>query len=164
MSSVPKDKALVVAVHHPHRQQNRLHGGSAVIEESLEGAFKESGRLADLVLTGHVHNYQRFTRQFEGWDIPYIVAGSGWYHNLHRLNPFYGENVVVPYKMPNVDNLTLESYLCGPFGFTSINVTEYTITGQYNIVPNSKDMWSDTYRVADKFQMDLETHKVSQIC
>ena len=163
MSSAPKNRALVVAVHHPAYSADDEHGGSATIEQTLDNAFKKSGRVADLVLTGHVHNYQRFTRQFNGQQVPYIVAGSGGYHNLHKLNPYYGKNVVVPYKMPNVDNLTLESYCVDHYGFMNIQVTEKSIIGQYNIVPNQKDNWNGTYKTIDKFQINLENHTVSQI-
>ncbi len=163
ISSAPKDKALVIAVHHPAYSADDEHGGSAVIEQALDDGFKKSGRVADLVLTGHVHNYQRFTRQFDGSEIPYIVAGSGGYHNLHRLNPYYGKNITVPYKMPNVDNLTLENYCVDNYGFMSIQITKSSIVGQYNIVPNPKDTWSGTYKRIDRFQIDLESHKVSSI-
>jgi phosphoribosylcarboxyaminoimidazole (NCAIR) mutase len=36
-------------------------------------------------MTGHVHNYQRFTRPLNGRDVPYIVAGAGGYWHLHTM-------------------------------------------------------------------------------
>ena len=42
------------------------HGGSAAMGQLLDGAFAASGSVADMVLTGHVHDYQRFTRTLDG--------------------------------------------------------------------------------------------------
>jgi hypothetical protein len=54
----------------------------------LDTAFQGSGREPDLVLCGHVHDYQRFTRTMpSGKQVPYIVIGNGGYHNLHKLAP-----------------------------------------------------------------------------
>ena len=36
------------------------------------------------VLSGHVHNYQRFTRRLGGRQIPYVVEGRGGYANSLR--------------------------------------------------------------------------------
>ena len=36
-----------------------------------------------MVLSGHAHLYQRYTRTVEGAEIPYIVSGSGG-HNVTR--------------------------------------------------------------------------------
>ncbi len=155
LASAPKDKALIVSVHHPAYSADNEHGGSATIEQVLDDAFKKGGRAADLVLTGHVHNYQRFTRQFAGSDLTYIVAGSGGYHNLHKLNPYYGKNVALPFRMPNVNGLTLENYCVDHYGFMSIQVTSDKITGAYNAVPNPQDVWNEEYRSVDKFQIDL---------
>lgn len=155
VASAPKDKALIVSVHHPAYSADDEHGGSATIEQVLDGAFKSGGRAADLVLTGHVHNYQRFTRQFEGLDLTYIVAGSGGYHNLHKLNPYYGRDVQVPYKMPNVDNLTLERYCVDHYGFMGLQVTRDTIIGRYSVVPNASDSWGEKYKTVDEFQIKL---------
>jgi hypothetical protein len=53
--------------------------------EILDKAFEDAARTPDLILSGHVHDYQRFTHTIKGKPVPYIVAGNGGYHNLHRL-------------------------------------------------------------------------------
>jgi hypothetical protein len=57
--------------------------------EVLDAAFQASGRTPDLVLSGHVHDYQRFTRTMPDGttELPYVVIGNGGYHNLHKLAP-----------------------------------------------------------------------------
>ena len=55
------------------------------IGDLLDAAFTASARTPDLVLNGHVHNYQRFTRTLTGTTLAYIVIGNGGYRNLHHL-------------------------------------------------------------------------------
>ncbi|MDE1863472.1 MAG: metallophosphoesterase [Thaumarchaeota archaeon] len=161
LSSAPAGKAVIVSVHHPAYSADNEHGGSAVIEKSLDGAFERSGRIADLVLTGHVHNYQRFTRGFMGRQAAYIVAGSGGYHNLHALNQYYGNHVRVPYVMPNASGLTLENYCVDHYGFMRIDVSQGEILGRYFVVANPGDGWGERYRQQDSFAVDLTAHEVS---
>ena len=53
---------------------------------ALDAAFQSSERTPDLVLSGHVHDYQRFTRTMaDGRKVPYVVIGNGGYDNLHKL-------------------------------------------------------------------------------
>lgn len=159
IAAAPADKALIVSVHHPAYSADDEHGGSATIEQVLDQAFSGAGRSADLVLTGHVHNYQRFTRQFNSRNITYIVAGSGGYHNLHKLNPYYGSDPTLPFKMPNVDCLTLDNYCVDHFGFMGMQVTQDAIFGKYYAVPNATDGWTEQYKTVDTFQIDLPARK-----
>ena len=45
----------------------------------------------DMVVTGHVHNYQRFTRTVHGdeggdeKEVPYVVAGAGGFWHLQAM-------------------------------------------------------------------------------
>ena len=50
----------------------------------MDRAFKTANRTADLVLSGHVHNYQRFMRKVGRKLVPYIVAGAGGYADSER--------------------------------------------------------------------------------
>jgi hypothetical protein len=70
------DRAVIVACHHPAASVGE-HPGSEGLAKDLDSAFKESGLLPDAVLSGHAHLYQRFTRQVEGREVPYVVAGAG---------------------------------------------------------------------------------------
>jgi hypothetical protein len=44
-----------------------------------------------MVLSGHVHNYQRIEQTIGGHAIPFIVAGHGGYHNLHTITAKTGD-------------------------------------------------------------------------
>ena len=43
----------------------------------LQDACDFSGRVPQLVLAGHVHNYQRFTTTINGKNCAFVVAGMG---------------------------------------------------------------------------------------
>lgn len=87
LASAPTGLPLIVVLHHPPYSADRSHGGSARMGQVLDTAFHTSGRIPDMVLSGHVHNYQRFTRTMPGASVrlPYVVIGNGGYHNLHKL-------------------------------------------------------------------------------
>ena len=84
-------KKLIVAVHHPPYSLDSVHGGMPDILNAIDQAVEASGRVPDAVLSGHVHNYQRFSRVVGAKTIPYVVAGAGGYANdvgsLHKLQP-----------------------------------------------------------------------------
>ncbi|HET6990473.1 MAG TPA: metallophosphoesterase, partial [Bacteroidia bacterium] len=82
-----KDKAIIVALHHPPYSIDSLHGESGAMQAFLEKAFAETGVYPDLILSGHVHNYQRFTKKYQnGRQLPFIVAGAGGYWHLHNVD------------------------------------------------------------------------------
>lgn len=86
LKAAPAGTALVVALHHPPYSCDAHHGGSATMGKLLDTAFTSAGRWPHLVLSGHVHNYQRLTRTLhEGHTCTYVVAGAGGYHNLHSM-------------------------------------------------------------------------------
>lgn len=95
LAAAPVDKFIIVAVHHPPFSADTSHGPGKRIDRDLDKAFREAGVLPHMVLAGHVHNYQRFSRnQSLGSgqpvrEIPYIVAGAGGYagfDDLHQVN------------------------------------------------------------------------------
>jgi len=89
LAAAPTGVPLIVTLHHPPYSADAFHGGSAKMGEVLDTAFQGSGRTPDLVLSGHVHDYQRFTRTMPGSSttVPYVVIGNSGYHNLHKLAP-----------------------------------------------------------------------------
>jgi acid phosphatase type 7 len=82
-----------VAVHHPIYSAYGPHPGSQHLEGVLDQACAASGRVPDLVLTSHVHNYQRFAAPLGGrQSVPFIVAGGGGYNKrLHVLSRVFHE-------------------------------------------------------------------------
>src|SRR5262249_44803734 len=91
-STAPKDKSLIVALHHPVYSFDKFHSGSARMADVLQNAINDTRRIPNLVLTGHVHNYQRIEKTVaDGASLlPFLVAGHGGYHNMHKLNADVG--------------------------------------------------------------------------
>lgn len=73
-------KALILAMHHPPFS-NGGHGPSTQMLADMDDACTKSGIMPDAVLSGHAHNYQRYTRYLtfnnKNLQIPFLVAGTG---------------------------------------------------------------------------------------
>jgi calcineurin-like phosphoesterase family protein len=78
-------KALVFAMHHPP-YSNGGHGDSPDMLRELDTACTGAGIQPDALLSGHAHNYQRYTRYIGTREIPFIVAGCGG-HDLAHVDP-----------------------------------------------------------------------------
>jgi hypothetical protein len=86
-AEAPADKALVVALHHPVYSFDDHHSGSSRMADAIQHAINDTRRVPNLVLTGHVHDYQRIEKTIHGrTPTPFIVVGGGGYHNLHHFN------------------------------------------------------------------------------
>jgi hypothetical protein len=127
------DLPLIVAVHHPPFSGDAEHSGSSVADKTLNAAFEATGRYPHVILSGHVHNYQRFTLATEDKEIPYIVAGAGGYTNLGKVHKINGKYPGVPLELS--DGLTLEQYDQDDFGFLRLEIDAATIVGSYFSAP-----------------------------
>jgi hypothetical protein len=119
---------LIVTLHHPPYSVDAFHGGSAPMGGALDTAFGAAGRTPELVLSGHVHDYQRYSRTLDGRAVTYLVSGNGGYHNLHSFaaGTAAGEQVA-----PGV---TLEFGDDQNWGFVELTAGGGTITGSYTSV------------------------------
>ncbi|MGA2014967.1 MAG: metallophosphoesterase [Solirubrobacteraceae bacterium] len=129
LSAAPSGVPLIVALHHPPYSADAFHGGSAQMGEVLDTAFETSSRTPDLVISGHVHDYQRFTRTMSnGSTVPYIVIGNSGYHNLHKLAPgaVAGEQLA--------DGVVFEAGDDSNWGFLTMTSDAKTITATYTRV------------------------------
>jgi Calcineurin-like phosphoesterase len=85
-AAAPEDKALILALHHPVYSFDDHHSGSPAMADAVQHAINDSRRVPNMVLTAHVHNYQRIERQIAGRKpTPFIVAGAGGYFHLHGM-------------------------------------------------------------------------------
>ncbi len=128
------DRPLIVSLHHPPYSVDQFHGGSASMGTALDGCFAAAGRFPDLVLSGHVHDYQRFTRTLaNGQPLTYVVIGNGGYHNLHRLanDATTGEHVT--------DDVVFEFGDSTHWGFLELTITMDTISAAYTATTKTGD-------------------------
>ncbi len=133
VAAAATDKALIVAAHHPVYSADAFHGSSPNIGKVLDDAFKAAGRAADLVLNGHVHNYQRFTRKHMGTSITYVVAGNGGYYNLHHMGLVNGQPPPPNWHDPEL-GVTLSAYNQTDYGFLTLTVSKTEIEGNVTAV------------------------------
>jgi hypothetical protein len=128
-------KALLVAVHHPPFSGGGGHAGSTQMLKDLDAAFRAAGVAADAILSGHAHNYQRFTRvvSFGGktMHVPYVVAGNGG-HNITPLKTGFDRKPIrTPLKgTPDASGATdhsLRQYFNG-FGHLVVTATKRVLT------------------------------------
>ncbi|HUL51367.1 MAG TPA: hypothetical protein VLU94_02155, partial [Candidatus Nitrosotalea sp.] len=138
----------------------------------IDGAVG-NGRHPDLVLAGHVHNYQRFTRTLSnGWEVPYIVAGGGGYYDLYPVGEYkFGQKTPTPVKAPlhrtNPDR-TLAHFVDNYFGYLRITVTPSEIRGVFQPCLSGKGITKypmngptlSTATPVGPFVVDLKKHKV----
>ncbi len=90
--TAPKDRALILALHHPIYSFDVYHSGSSKMADILENAIRDTGRVPNLVLSGHVHDYQRIEQKIApDGPTPFIVCGHGGYHNLHAIHSSPGD-------------------------------------------------------------------------
>lgn len=113
-------KALIVAVHHPPFSGGG-HSPSKDMLADIDDSCKTAGIMPDAVLSGHSHNYQRFTRYYPfggvNMQIPYYVVGCSG-HGVQSVGHADGSMV---------DDHTFDSSLEG-YGYLTVTVDKDTIT------------------------------------
>lgn len=153
-------KALIVALHHPPYSMDTHHGASAAMQKALDTAFTAANVYPDIVFTGHIHNYQRFTRNVLKKQIPYIVAGSGGYWFLHNINT--RKNIIkTPVASPFKD-VIFEKFCEDRHGFLriSIDMNVRKLKGEFFTVPRQQESWKAAPALFDSFTLDLAKSKV----
>jgi len=148
------DKALIVCVHHAPYSADTNHGSSPEMIAFLDSAFAEVGVIPDIVFSGHVHNYQRFTRHYaNGLVLPYIVAGAGGYDVLHSLATDDDPGFFTSSALS--ENVHLEKYCDSRHGFLKLTIekinTGLVLTGEYFSIPheigsNQEATSADTFK------------------
>lgn len=135
VTNAPTDKWLAVAVHHPPYSLDSAHGGTLDILTAIDRATVAANRAPDIVFSGHVHNYQRFSRKVGKRDIPYVVAGAGGYANdarsMHRLQK---GAMPLPFQTTHPD-VKLMNFNQQEPGFLRVTVTPNAIDVEYFLVP-----------------------------
>jgi hypothetical protein len=137
MSGADPKKKLIVTVHHPVYSLDSVHGGTPDILAAIDRGIQASGRMPDAVLSGHVHNYQRFTRTLNGKTIPYVVAGAGGYANdsrsMHKI-----QAPLVTAKLPyqtTLPDVAFEKFEENEPGFLRITASASELLFEYFRVP-----------------------------
>jgi hypothetical protein len=128
--------ALLIADHHPPYTVSR-HGWSVKLLAQIDSICEKTGVWPHAFLSGHAHNYQRFTRTrgADGTQIPYVVCGNGG-HGLAKLTR-HGETAlrvpqVIQKAGKSTDEVVLENYDDVNFGYLRIIVNEAQLRIEYH--------------------------------
>lgn len=153
---------VFLALHHPIYSADEFHSGSTRMKELIENAIEQSGRHPEMILSGHVHDYQRLTKQqTDGTQVPYLVAGNGGYHNLHSIMKVDGEKMIAPVVFDDKENdpVTPERYCDDHWGFVRLEVTDQLVTGRFYQVPRPREPFSKGNQLLDYFEFDWKQRK-----
>jgi len=135
LQSAPTDKKLIVTVHHPCYSLDSAHGGSPDILAAIDQSISEANRAPDAIISGHVHNYQRFSRDVGGRAVPYIVAGAGGYADTPRLmHKIQKIDTGRPFQTTHPDVTLVNDNEQDP-GYLQVTVTDTAMTLEYFVVP-----------------------------
>ena len=162
LKAAEANKALIVTVHHPPFSGDTQHSGSTAVYQVLSASFQAVKRYPNLILSGHVHNYQRFTQIVAGPNgqiqLPYVVAGAGGYTNLGTLHTINGAPPPSPLQLGS--GLTLEKYDQTNFGFLRLEISKTQIAGTYLSAPYVAG-GTPAATVIDSFTINLTKNTVT---
>jgi hypothetical protein len=148
-ATAPKNKSLILCLHHPIYSFDDHHSGSPAMADVVQHAINDSRRMPNIVLTGHVHDYQRIERAvIEGVSSPFIVAGNGGYYHLHSFHRGVENGTV--------DDSNGAKLVFGDehmHGYLTLSVDKDNISGTYTAI----DKAGAVHRDADSFEYPAKT-------
>ena len=155
--SLRPDKAIIVCIHHAPYSADINHGSSLYMIDFLEQAFAETGVRPDIVFSGHVHNYQRFKKEYpDGKPVMFVVAGAGGYDELHAVAQPGDERFTS--GNDRFDHVILENYCDDRHGFLKIRVSKdqngVSLHGEYYTMQTKIELYDSTV-LSDQFSMKI---------
>ncbi len=139
--------AILIAVHHPpyvaltqvagdnNPSVAGQHGGSPEMLKDIDAVCAATGVWPHAVLSGHAHNYQRFTRTQDGRQTPFIVAGNGG-HAIARLTKKGMPALRTPANQDELSNgtdqIVFENYDDQDFGYMRLVVNQQQLRIEYH--------------------------------
>jgi hypothetical protein len=163
-------QALVIAVHHPPFTGSSQHMPSAAMLKAMDTCCTQAGVWPDMVLSGHAHLYERYTRimKSDGRQIPYVVAGNGGYYDLSGLKKNKQGQKPVAGQQKESDGagntITLDSYSDNQFGFLRITFNASSIAVEsiaVNTAARTDTTVPPTTSSIDSFTLNLVNHTVA---
>jgi len=121
-------RAVIIAVHHPALSVDAKTGGTTGLMQDIDSCCKAAGLWPDAILSGHAHLYQRFTREVNGRQTPYVVSGSGGF----TATP---PQLAVPQAPYTIGDHTLEIDPIVQFGYLTITTDAKTLTMTFKTAP-----------------------------
>lgn len=166
LQNIKKEKytgAVILAVHHPpfcyapppnSPGAAGNHTSSLQMLGEIDSVCKEEGVYPHAFLSGHAHNYQRYTRSItfngQSYDVPFVVCGDGG-HNVNALSqssagkpsvePQFGVDVTYLDKSGSIasNSLSLKKYADSntSYGYLRITVTPQSLAIGFHLAGSS---------------------------
>jgi hypothetical protein len=150
--------ALLIAHHHPAYTAGSKHGWSPEIVSQIDEICNQTDVWPHAVLSGHAHNYQRFTRLHGQTQIPYLICGNSG-HAVSKLTRKGSSPLRTPQPLKvtgHADKVTLENYDDQDFGYLRVIVTATQLRIEYHPASDGTEA-----KTPDDFvTVDLATHKL----
>lgn len=166
--------AILLAMHHPPftyratAETGEIHQSSLAMLSEIDKICCKVGVYPHAILSGHAHNYQRFSRSFHfaesDIEVPFIVTGSGGHHVNPLTRAGYkadlGFDVDVSYLDPadalGKTKLVLKHYNDRDYTYlrcsadtVSLRIASYVAAGRNAVLGRF-----------DKVTVDLKTHRI----
>jgi hypothetical protein len=143
-----KGGATIVVTHHPPFSGGTAHGGSPKMLADIDAACTKAGYWPHAHLSGHAHNYQRFTRTVNKFDIPYVVCGNGGHSPLSSIKG-------TPRTPVNVNaGLIFENYDATDYGYLRVVVNDTQLRIEFHDAQPGQVFKSPS----DAVTVDLASH------
>jgi len=148
-----------------------VHRGSPKMLRQIDTICNKVGVYPHAFLSGHAHNYQRYTRTVrmnsKDYDVPFIVCGDGGHHVNTIVKAKRGERAQEPFFGTPVDyldvkpvvqakGLLLEKYNDRGYGYLRISVDKHHLSIGFHLVGQT----SITQSRYDKVTVNLATHEM----
>jgi len=156
------EKMLIVCIHHAPYSADINHGSSLPMINFLKDAFEAAGKRPDIVFSGHVHNYQRFCKNYaDGKSVPFIIAGAGGFDELHSVATLDDERFTA--DISQFDDVMLMSYYDTAYGFLQITISkdddEVVLNSKYFSVTHEETTLIDSVTISKSIQQkSLQAH------
>jgi calcineurin-like phosphoesterase family protein len=135
LKRIKKEKfagAVIIAVHHPPyvaahssgKPVPQKHTGNSLMLADIDSACQAAGVWPHAVISGHAHNYQRFTRTNGSRQTPFVVLGNGGHAPIQALTTKGTPTLRTPLPQPSLsngkDSVVFENYDDQEFGYLRI--------------------------------------------
>ena len=169
--------AVLIAVHHPpfsyspsSGASGSSHVGNTLMLREIDTICQAQGVYPHAFLSGHAHNYQRYTRKFsfagKNYSVPFIVAGDGGFNVKSIVYASGGKTPPPPVPGAQVNYLDVNPVVKA----TGLTIDQYNQTnyGYLRIIVNSTQLRIEFHPVSktgaapapDIVKVDLASHAV----
>jgi hypothetical protein len=162
--------AVIITVHHPpyvavtgksgDSANFGKHFGSPLMLADIDSVCSETGVWPHAVISGHAHNYQRFTRHFNDRETPFLITGNGG-HAIARLTrkgePALRTPATEGPLSNGSDQVVLENYDDQVFGYLRLIVDPTQLRIEYHPATDGAGVKT----ADDSVTVDIKTRKLT---